>query len=236
MDKIISIDLDICMSPYCGIYNQYVNPQEDTIYNWEKIKNQIDINYFSPNFEYINIINKIIETYYEQTNKIYIGYDHSSILNIIEKEKDNFSFSYLFDVYNIDYHHDISYSENQENLVIEQKIADCGSWVGFLNYYNCINNYYWYYGIGSEYDNEGLPAIPLTPINLKKEILNQNFPLDLKDVKILFISTSNPWIPINCYYFINNLINNLKETNKNIEFIDGEYSINRDRKNFLNRV
>ena len=37
-DKIISIDLDICMSPYCGIYNQYIDPQEDKIYNWEKIK------------------------------------------------------------------------------------------------------------------------------------------------------------------------------------------------------
>ena len=236
MDKIISIDLDICMSPYCGIYNQYVDPQEDKIYNWEKIKDQININHFSPNLDYINLINKIIENYYQTVDKIYIGYDHSSILNVIEKEKNNLSYPYLFDVYNIDYHHDISYSENQENLVINQKIADCGCWVGFLNYYNCINNYNWYYGIGSEYDIKGLKEISLNPINFKKEIFNSNFHMDLKDVKILFHSTSDPWIPTNCFYFIENLINELKNKKYNIEFLNGEYSINRDRKKFLNRI
>lgn len=83
MDTILSIDLDILMSPYCGIYNELVNPDEDRQYNWHKIEEIIDVSDFTINQEYKKIIQNIINKYSMEVDTIYVGYDHSTILNAI---------------------------------------------------------------------------------------------------------------------------------------------------------
>ena len=62
MDTIISIDLDILMSPYCGIYNEFIRPEQDRQYNWQKIEEIIDINGFTVNQEYKEITMRTLYT------------------------------------------------------------------------------------------------------------------------------------------------------------------------------
>lgn len=235
MDTIISIDMDIVMSPYCGIYNNLVNPSIDRQYNWESIiQNEFNTQEFILNQEYYDQIIDIIKHYAPKVDKIYIGYDHSTILRAIELEKENLDKNYRFNLYNIDYHHDVSYAESQDKMIIDSKFAVCANWVGFLNYYNCLNSYSWYKGIGS---NKILSENKeINPMPMFIHTLNNNFPYGLENVKILYITLSMPWIPL---HLTNELGLSFIEKIKNIKdiyYLDGSYSLNNNRLHFLNKI
>lgn len=235
MDTIISIDLDILMSPYCGIYNNLVKPDQDRQFNWEKIEEVIDINGFELNQEYKQIVEDIITKYSEQVDKIYVGYDHSTILNAIELEKENLNQDFVFDLYNIDYHHDIYYGDYQKEMIIDQHLACCGNWVGFLSYYNHINKYYWYKGIGGDYIPDLYSNDRDIHLNIDIQRLKEtDFPDHLNNVKILYISCSYPWIPLRLSKKLGDFLLSLPQ-NK-IYYLDGVYSSNYDRKKFLNDI
>lgn len=229
MDTILSIDLDILMSPYCGIYNELVNPDEDRQYNWHKIEKIIDVSDFTINQEYKEIIQNIINKYSMEVDTIYVGYDHSTILNAIQMEKNNLNSDYKFDLYNIDYHHDIYYDDYQKEMIIEQDFACCGNWVGFLAYKNYLNSYYWIKGVGSAYDKD---YIKYNDIYIEPNINNLTDKLELNNLKILYIACSYPWFPLNCSQELGDFLLNLPQ--EKIIYLDGQYSNNHDRKIFLN--
>lgn len=229
MNTILSIDLDILFSPYVGIYNHYIFNDKPLEYLWSSISQELNIEDFQINENYLNYIKNILNNYIPFIDTIYIGKDHSSILQAIEDNKNNFTKPYNFIIHNIDYHHDIVYGDNQQDKVIRCGIADCGDWVGYLNYYKMIFKYYWYRGIGSEYNKGIIPYSELTP-NMDKQIFNKNFPLDL-NIDLLFISMSFPWIP-NCYYSkIKDLILELPQ--EKIKYYKYPFFINEDKPNFL---
>lgn len=230
INTIISIDLDIIFENILKECNNLIKVDQDREYNWNNIYKNFDKKLFKINYKYYNEIINILKTYIPLVDKVYIGYDHSSIINIIEKEKNNLNSNYLFNIYNIDYHHDIIYNTKQfEN--IQQGFCDCGSWVGFLNYYNCICTYHWYKSKNSNKNNI-LNCEEVYPALMHEYILNDNFPLNLKNVKILFISISDQWIPPIFDEEIKKIFLNIN----NYEFIDNEYSPNRNKKDFLNRI
>ena len=70
------------------------------------------------------------------------------------------------------------------------------------------------------------------PAITNEYILDNNFPLNLKNVKILFISISDQWIPPIFDEEIKKIFSNIN----NYEFIDNEYSPNRNKKDFLDRI
>lgn len=235
MDTIISIDMDIVMSPYCGIYNSLVQSQIDRQFNWDKIiKKNFDFTEFKINQNYYDQVIEIIKFYSSKVDKIYVGYDHSTILRAIELEKSHLNQEYKFNLYNIDYHHDISYGEGQERMIMDSNFAVCANWVGFLNYFNCLNEYHWYKGIGSNIsisENE-----MITPKNIFIHTFDNNFPKDLNNIKILYITLSMPWIPLNLTDDLGlSFINKIEEI-KNIYYLDGPYSLNNNKLHFLNKI
>ena len=122
--------------------------------------------------------------------------DHSGILTAMEHQKKNFDFPYEFDLYNIDYHHDIFYDQYQNEEIINNKQAHCGNWVGFLTYYKFINKYYWYYGEGSFLNEDQLIGINFQAFpDTTRFLLNKNFDKKL-NIDLLYISISPQWIPI----------------------------------------
>jgi len=113
MNTILSIDLDILFSPYVGIYNKDIFNDKSLEYLWQSLSKTYNIWDFKINEEFLLYIKNILKVYIPQVKTIYIGNDHSSILSAIELEKNNFNIPYLFDIYNIDYHHDVVYNDNQ---------------------------------------------------------------------------------------------------------------------------
>ncbi len=225
MNTILSIDLDILFSPYIGIYNNFILDYE--IQNiWDKIKDQCDISLFTYNQDYFNVIKQILSIYQKQVDKIYIGFDHSSILTAIEDKKNNFTLPYEFTIYNIDYHHDIFYGDRQSEE-IKKNIINCGDWVGFLTYNKLLIYYYWYYGIGSSLSEKELIKINNEAYpSMVKQFFNNNFDLDLK-IDLLFISISPQWIPPDQYQIIKDLLLTLPK--EKIKFLEDPYLY----KNFL---
>lgn len=229
MNTILSIDLDILFSPYVGIYNKEIFNDKPCEFLWNTISEFHNIWDFRINIDYLTYIQNIFNIYTQQVKTIYIGTDHSSILTAIEEEKNNLSQPYLFDIYNIDYHHDVVYGDAQQDRIIRCGTADCGNWVGFLSYYNLINKYYWYRGIGSEFDKKIMLHSEVVP-NMDRFLFDDSFPLDL-NIDLLFISISPPWIP-NCYYSqIEELL--LKLPQEKIKYYKYPFFINEDKPKFL---
>lgn len=230
MNNILSIDLDIIFSPYIGIYNSSIKPDQPDSITWKSIMTGYDIEEFIPNEQYINLICSLINKYINQVDKVYIGLDHSSILEAIELEKNNLIQPYKFILHNIDYHHDIFYGEEQAKRIMIYNTASCSNWVGFLTINNFLTQYNWYYGLGSYYnqvllEKECRPAIP----NLKM-IPFQDIDLD-NNIDILFICISPSWIPPHSYELLKNIIEIIPKEKR--YYLKYPYFIGNEEKNFL---
>ncbi len=221
---ILSIDLDILMSPYCGIYNQFISGV-DRVGSWAEAKALLNISDFTINSEYKNTITDIISTYQNQVDKVYVGEDHGTILKALEAEN---LLNEDLNIINIDYHHDINYtilkSDRNKNVNDFFEEAAVSHWAGYLLYKNNHNFYTWYRGIGSEFNLKffmSMSIVPLNYKNFKQEIFNNTFPLDMK-IDMLYIVPSLPWIPKHCDKELNEVLN-LVDPNKVVN-IKGYYS------------
>ena len=232
MYNIISIDLDILTSPCGSAYKDLISNYYNREYNFSNISNFIDIDKLPFNQQIYQKIWQIIQYYEQQVDVVYLGFDHSSILNAIEKEKNKFNNDYRFNIYNIDFHHDIVYGTNDEEQIVNSNICNCGNWIGYLNFNNYIKNYVWYKGIDSFFDREKLTDIknPFCPKKLKVEDDLNNFPLDL-NITILYITFSPSWVPIN---FDNKIIQLLNNIQKPIYYYPGPFFSNYQQVDFLN--
>lgn len=230
MNTILSIDLDIIFSPYIGIYNTLVNSNQTNEIIWKSIATAYNINDFIPNEDYLQLIINLINKYSKQVNKIYIGLDHSCILEAIQLEKEKLKYPYKLTIHNIDYHHDIFYGEEQAFKLKRYNTASCSNWVGFLTINNFIQYYYWYYGQGSCYNQKMLEqecyeAIPQMIVSPFKNI-NTNLNID-----ILFISISSDWIPPQYYNMIKEIILDIPVEKR--YYIKYPYFIGNEEKDFL---
>ena len=231
MNTILSIDLDILLDPYIGIYSDFIDCKKSCNQNWKEINDKFSLKNVHVNEEYLTILKQILKVYTEKINTIYIGFDHSSILSAIEKEKNNFKMPYNFIIHNIDFHHDIFYGQQQSDEIKFLNIANCGDWVGFLTYNNFLTQYYWYYGVGSCFDEKRLmrdnqKAVP--------SLLNTQFDKDFSlylNIDLLFISISPQWIPIDQYSVIKEILLELPQ--EKICFFENPYFISSEEKNFL---
>ena len=233
MNTILSIDLDIIFSPYVGIYNNLATCQlpPDTV--WKNIQNSYYIDDFEPNKKYLDLILCVINNYQNKVNKIYIGEDHSCILSAMQQEKNIWNFPYKFNLYNIDYHHDIFYTPDQGKLIEEHGIADCGCWVGYLTYFDYINKYYWYCGLGADVEEDMLMDVNEKAVPETQRIVFNNFPQNL-NIDLLFISLSWPWIPPNYYNIIKEVLNIVNYDK--VQFLKYPFFYNRAKQDFLDNI
>lgn len=232
MDNIISIDLDIIMSPHIGIYNHFVNAEIPYEANWKFLNGLfVKLDDFKINQLYYQTVKKIIDVYAPQVETIYVGYDHSSILDAINLERDKLSLYPIFDIYNIDYHHDIIYGDAQKLKIFNWQTPDCACWVGYLSAFNYIRNYNWYRGEGSICDENIIKKNGLLKFNFEHKILEyNNFPLNLQDVKVLYLAISAPWIPPHLL----DKIKSIYSSYNNIYYLPHPYFTIGDEKEFLN--
>lgn len=231
-NQILSIDLDILFSNSLGLCTTFSERMPREVF-WKRVYQDFKPEFFNCNQDYYNKLTKILNLYANRVDKIYVGQDHSSIIEALDLEKSNFN-NYSFNIHNIDFHHDISYGQTDEDEVVESFICNCGSWVGLLNHCGYINSYTWYYGFGSNFREKALfsEENPLTPRRVDRISFEYSgFPMDL-DIKMLYITFSPLWIPYGQESVILKLLNSLPSDK--IVFLKDPYFNNQERKDFLN--
>ena len=197
MNKVLSIDLDWILGDCISLYNDLVRGNVPILQLWEEIERERHCDKFlSYNKIYLEQLKKLVVKL--KPKQVYWGNDHSSIILAIKDALDKKIISAPFILYNIDHHHDINYSPQQEEIIDRYDMANCGSWVSYLNKYELIDEYFW---IKNKYSTDYHGQKQFSPKRQEIELKNQdtlNFLLN-EDFDIIYITSSDCYIPPKFY-------------------------------------
>ena len=189
---ILSIDLDIIMEPCIQLYNRDVKPGEVGLRhsNWDTLYKTLDLKrHLSINKDNLDFIFSCLTKLSKRLDHVYVGNDHSCIINAINQEYTQHGLKIPVDIVNIDHHHDIAYSLEQEDMCLKYGEASCSSWVFYLNLCKAVNSYIWVNNPNSEL-YKGTTQIDGGFVSIDK------FKFIESDYDMLFFTPSLPWIPL----------------------------------------
>ena len=184
MSKVLSIDLDWILGDCISLYNDLVRGNVPILQLWEDIERERHCDKFlSYNKIYLEQLKKLVVKL--KPKQVYWGNDHSSIILAIKDALDKKIISAPFILYNIDHHHDINYSPQQEEIIDKYDMANCGSWISYLNKYELIDEYFW---IKNKYSTDYHGQKQFSPKRQEIELKNQDtLNFYLMKILILFI-------------------------------------------------
>ena len=191
--NIVTIDFDIIMHRSLNIYNDLVDDDNSI----QTLLNENKEAHFVPNSDLFlyNYLTQFVLKCAKKLpqEKIIFIESHEDILDYIENGQLNLQEA--FNVFNIDFHHDIAYAEEDMKEIIEE--ADCGNWVKYLfnHYSSTFNQYVW---VNTDESGDAYDVRFSTTINKKTIVYNiKKYNLDalVKSADILFICRSIPWVP-----------------------------------------
>lgn len=180
MNKILTIDFDIIMSPSINLYNDLINDRRtiDAI-----VKEYPALEYCLKADLYIyefltRIIGKVLDKV--DKNCVYFISEHHKAVKLIPEGK--------VILYNVDHHHDLSYDEIS-NL---KSKPNCGNWIKYLWEQRKIKEYHWIHNVNSE-----LPYRQKDKKIITKDykINDINFEL-FAEVNKVILCNSPQWIPV----------------------------------------
>lgn len=180
MNKILTIDFDIIMSPSINLYNDLINDRRtiDAI-----VKEYPALEYCLKADLYIyEFLTRIIGKVFNKINKndVYFISEHHNIVKLIQEKE--------IILYNIDHHHDLGYSE-VSNL---KSKPNCGNWVKFLWNQGKIKEYYWFHNSNSELPYRQKDKEIVTKESELSEINSEMF----ADFDKIILCNSPQWIPV----------------------------------------
>lgn len=142
--KILSIDFDIIMYPCINLYNGDIDGDDNPIELWKQLEEDYQ-------FENYNILTydtsvllelaKLIHYNKEQGKPIYYIDEHQHIVDKIKKDNDYDESTY--DIYNVDFHHDLWYSAEDILDIKENDGYHCGCWIGYLYFNKKLSSITW---------------------------------------------------------------------------------------------
>ncbi len=124
--KVLSIDIDVFFN--CNEYAKLINHDIDSDKAWKMVE-ALGVDY-KPNYELISKTSKIIKEKCQKA-KLELITEHDGIIKVL---KDNNIEK--CDMYNMDFHNDITYGNNDDELNIE-------NWVRHAKHYGLVENYNW---------------------------------------------------------------------------------------------
>ena len=206
MKKILTIDFDIIMAPSIELYNEKVPSN-----SWENLLQDPYMKLLIADMtHYQRLTNYIIDILpYLKQNQIHFINSHENVAKYIDDNE-------IYDIINIDHHHDIGYSS--EDLDGDCKELNCANWVKYLWERRKINSYYWIHNKNSkifneEYQNK-FPEL-INGTNFEDYILSKDLIPDE-----LIICFSRPWVPNNyqsLYYLWMDIVNKYYGTHFDFE-------------------
>lgn len=134
--KVLSIDIDFLFD--CQDYHKLTNFDLTGEQSWEMI-NALG-NKYEPHKKYLELLKSILKKNTDKNTKIEIITEHDEIIKTMENNNITES-----DLFNFDFHHDVTYFEGDSKLTLE-------NWVRYAKSKNLVSRYNWIHRELSEYD------------------------------------------------------------------------------------
>jgi hypothetical protein len=128
--NILSIDIDFLFTDMMKI-QMYMDTELKPQHSWKVIGWKSKIKEFKPCVKSAQFVNNILNKCITKNTLVETITEHDEIIKIFNKHKVEEA-----DVFNVDYHHDITYGNTDDEVNIE-------NWVMFGKKNNQIKNYYW---------------------------------------------------------------------------------------------
>ncbi len=173
---VVTIDFDIIMKPTIDYYSHLSSKDRMEMHNGN---NALEI--FHGNYEYYFRLTQWLLQMFDivDKNNVHFILSHEKINTILDEHE-------MYDIVNIDHHHDIQYGLNNTTL-------NCGNWVQMLHKEERLNSYCWLNNSNSNVE----------------EIENLDFPYESYEFEtcslegltpdILVIALSPGWVPPSLY-------------------------------------
>ena len=185
MKNIVTIDFDIIMEPDINLYNNWVSDEEnvnDFIKEYKVLENlKADLYIYEHLTRYIT---KVIQKL--EPKNIYFIESHETIARFTGTE--------VFNLWNIDHHHDITYDD--DNIILPIINCNCGDWVKYLMDFKRIHKYTW---IANENSIDPHEDVDKNYQYEKRTLKEYNLDKLAEQTDALFICRSSTWVPE--YYF-----------------------------------
>lgn len=205
--KVLSIDMDFLMGPCINLYNDCAGNEEFHKGNyWEQLNIIRGIDkHLSYDENKLVLIIELLATQLRKLSedKFFFAEEHDMILEHLCREDNK---NEIFDIYNLDHHHDIYYAPEQKSEVDRFDFACLANWVYYLGKNEKINKYYWV-------RNENSMAFPF------EELRELTFPVDTDtyyrdlerlisevDFDYVFICRSSEYFPDKYNYLFDALL------------------------------
>lgn len=141
--QILTVDFDIIMDPCIKLYNKDINAHENDRVIWESLERMYNIDkHLSYDSNILLGIERVMLLALLNGATFKAIRNHDEIL-----EDDDFKMwneqNCLFDITNVDYHHDLGYTEEGEARALDQDVYDCTDWAGYLYHRGKLGRYDW---------------------------------------------------------------------------------------------
>ena len=205
--NVLSIDFDIIMYPCIKLYNEKANGSENPTVMWNILESQMEIDKFLSYDAKALLLLGLILRKGMRSNSIIVGVDeHQQLVDELKKDKNYIS--NIYNITNIDFHHDIFYRKGDEAVAKYFDKYDCSNWVGYLYKNNKLASYTWYKAPNSEGFNPGI----INEEDREKFIIksigidDDNKELLKKTFDFIYLVKSPQWVPYKYIHLYNLLL------------------------------
>lgn len=189
--KILSIDFDIIMHLSINLYNIYVEEADDPEELWKELEEEYEYEKYNLLKYDKEVLINIIKLLKANLNKpIHFIQNHEEIVDLL-KETENYE-NTQYDIYNIDFHHDIWYNKQDFYYINKHDEYNCANWIGYLFLKKKLSSITWLKAPKSISPNFASYELKnkLTELTLKN--FNQLKDIDFDEV---YFCLSPQWIP-----------------------------------------
>ena len=223
--KVLSIDMDYILSPCINLYNDMINASKspeklwDTVNQVRQIDAHIDFDKDNLQFLFKAFTSALFKLSSQGT--VMFATNHDAILFELASQKYE---NDVFEVYNIDHHHDIYYSKEAMNEVMRYDIATVGTWVWYLDKYKKMKQYNWVCNKNSTFPDKELTSCAKMDAFLKEGITKI---FEEEEWDVIFVCNSPHWFPRTYDIYFNMLIDIYKNySGKEVKVVEEIFSPN----------
>lgn len=149
MKKILSIDFDIIMYPCIKLYERQTSGDANPVSLWSHLNHEFNIDSFVRyDAQVLKNIAKLIQNNVKNGAKLYNIDEHHGIVHEL-KGQENYN-DETYELTNIDFHHDLWYSDNDKIDAADFDTYRCNNWIGYLYLQKKLDNLVWVKAPNSE--------------------------------------------------------------------------------------